>query len=123
MFSPRFITPLLATALLLTGCLESTITQNCEQIATQQCQQCTMCATSDPGLDAGNLCGFSADIGETQCVEELTARCENQASARQQLDTDLELCLDALGALDCSHLYEAAAQNRSRTVNQCELLL
>lgn len=123
MFSLRFISPLLATALLMTGCLESTITQNCEQIATQQCQQCTACVKDDAGLDAGNLCGFSSDIGEASCIEELTARCENQASARQQLDSDLEVCLDALDALDCSHLYEAAAQNRSRTVNQCELLL
>lgn len=115
----------IATAglLLLTqGCLPSTITLNCEEIAQKQCAACTDCEKSDERLDAASLCQLS-EAQMADCEATLVAQCEDLSSARQQPNDALEACAQALDNLTCNDLYVASAQESSPTVPECRPFL
>ncbi len=125
-FSPICLLVPLLVGLAHVGCLESSITLECEEIATNQCTQCYAedCAQPDNArLNAASLCGVAQGSDKAACVEELTMRCESVASARRQEASDLEACTQDLDELNCLLLYEAAAQDKPRTVPACDLYL
>ena len=112
--------------LTLMGCLESTITRTCEDIAQTQCQRCYECGTDDPGLGSAQLCDFDEGTSQAECEAQFTERCEAQSSARQRPGDALDACLGALENeqnLTCEDLYEAAALDRAPTVPACDLFL
>jgi|GEM_PF-5893352 hypothetical protein len=104
------------------GCLPSTITLNCEEIAQKQCAACTDCEKPEERLDAASLCQLS-EAQMADCEATLIAQCEDLSSARQQPNEALEACASALDNLTCNDLYVASAQESSPTVNECRPFL
>ena len=104
------------------GCLPSTITNTCEEIARKQCDQCTSCARESPRLEGAALCQLTRQEMQS-CEQTLVARCEDQTTARQQPNEDLEACAEALDELTCEQLHESATLKRNPTVKACRSFL
>ncbi|MEC9398678.1 MAG: hypothetical protein VYE40_11430 [Myxococcota bacterium] len=120
----RIIFTAATAALLLVGqgCLPSTITLNCEEIAQKQCTACTDCEKPDERLDAASLCQLTEEQ-MADCEATLVEQCEALSSARQQPNEVLEECVEALDNLTCNDLYVASAQESSPTVIECRPFL
>lgn len=119
----RHITHVTAMALsfMLSGCLESTITQTCTSMAEERCATCYQCATGIDVLTGGALCGVGTSTSQTECVTELVEVCEDQTNARQLNVEDLDSCEQSLidQADQCEPHYEYGAQGHSSLPSEC----
>lgn len=125
--TPRHALRLLAAALstccvlLLSGCLESTITETCTTMAEQRCATCYQCAEGIDVLSGGYLCNVGESTTQEQCAAELVEVCEDQTNARQLNVEDLDSCEQSLinSANQCEPHYEYGAQGHSSLPSEC----
>ena len=106
------------------GCLESTVSQVCEEMAEKQCSKCFSCSLERESLSGAALCDLPPGETATGCVELMISQCESQSSSLQGANDSLDACSEALDdQLDCALLYEGAVQDHPHTVNACKLFL
>ena len=101
------------------GC-GSSITTGCETVATTQCERCYSCdIEGEAPVSGATLCGLSSGQTQEQCIETITARCENQSGGRQNLDDEFEACQSSQETLTCDSLHLAYAQDKRPSTSAC----
>lgn len=123
----HFLYPFIAlctTLLPLYGCIPSTITQACTDIAEKQCSQCFESCTINTQVGGTELCKLSkTSTTKAKCIEDIIYQCEEQESVREDPHKDLDACLNAIESQTCSDLYKRHALNGAPPTAECARIL
>lgn len=110
---------LLGLSLSLSAC-SSSITTSCEEAAQSQCKRCYECQIGgDAPVSGAALCDLHGEQDQSQCEQDLTARCENQAGGRKELEDEFTACIDSLESQTCDALHLSYAQDKPSATNAC----